>query len=68
MLHHNLPNHLVLIERMKDTRSDNYYHDEKNYCYIGRKTKRKLSLGDKVRVEVKKADMIKKQLDFALAE
>jgi len=56
------------LVRMKDARSDNYYHDEKNYCYIGRKTKRKLSLGDKVRVEVKKADMIKKQLDFALAE
>lgn len=56
------------LVRMKDARNDQYYYDEKNYCYIGRKTKRKLSLGDKVRVEVKKADMIKKQLDFALTE
>ena len=52
--------------RMKDLRDDQYYIDEKNYCLIGRKTKRKLSLGDKVKVEVIKADMMKKQLDFAL--
>jgi len=56
------------LVRMNEVRSKPYYHDEKNYCYIGRKNKRKLSLGDKVHVEVKKADMIKKQLDFALAE
>jgi ribonuclease R len=56
------------LVRMRDVRSDQYFHDEKNYCYIGRKTKRKICLGDKVRVEVKKADMIKKQLDFVLVE
>ena len=56
------------LVRLKDARSDQYYYDEKNFCYIGRKTKRRLSLGDKIRVEVKKADMIKKQLDFVLAE
>jgi ribonuclease R len=56
------------LVRLKDARSDTYYYDEKNFCYIGSRTKRKLSLGDKVRVVVKKADMIKKQLDFALVE
>ena len=56
------------LVRLKDARSDQYYFDEKNFCYIGRKTKRKLALGDKVQVLVKKADMIKKQLDFALVE
>jgi ribonuclease R len=52
--------------RMKDVTNDYYHFDEKNLCYIGRKTKRKFSLGDKVMVEVKKADMVKKQLDFML--
>ncbi|HNO70353.1 MAG TPA: S1 RNA-binding domain-containing protein, partial [Bacteroidia bacterium] len=52
--------------RMRDVKNDHYYFDEKNLCYIGRKTKRRFALGDKVLVEVKKADMVKKQLDFML--
>ncbi|TAL61428.1 MAG: ribonuclease R [Bacteroidetes bacterium] len=52
--------------RIKDLRDDIYFIDEQNYCLIGRKSKRKLSLGDKVRIEVLSADMIKKQLNFAL--
>jgi ribonuclease R len=52
--------------RIKDLRDDIYFIDEKNYCLIGRKSKRKLSLGDKVRVEVLSADMVKKQLNFLL--
>ena len=54
------------LVRIKDLRDDHYFIDEKNYCLVGRKTKRKLSLGDKVRVEIVSADMIKKQLNFAL--
>ena len=54
------------LVRIKDLRDDQYFIDEKNYCLIGRKSKRKLSLGDKVRIEVLSADMIKKQLNFAL--
>jgi len=54
------------LVRMKDLRDDQYFIDEKNYCLVGRKTKRKLALGDKVRIEVLSADMIKKQLNFAL--
>jgi ribonuclease R len=52
--------------RIKDLRDDQYFIDEKNYCLIGRKSKRKLSLGDKVKIEVLSADMMKKQLNFAL--
>lgn len=56
------------LVRIRDLRDDHYFIDEKNYCLVGRKTKRKFSLGDKVRVEVVSADMMKKQLNFALAE
>ena len=59
-------NHCEGLVRIKDLRDDQYYIDEKNYCLIGRKTKHKLLLGDKVRVEVKSADMMKKQLNFAM--
>ncbi len=52
--------------RIKDLRDDVYFIDEKNYCLVGRRSKRKLSLGDKVKIEVLSADMIKKQLNFAL--
>ena len=61
-----IDNHCEGLVRIKDLRDDQYFIDEKNYCLVGRKTKRKLSLGDKVRVEVKSADMMKKQLNFAL--
>lgn len=56
------------LVRMRDVRTDQYFFDEKNFCFIGRRHKRKLSLGDKVRIEVKRADLVKKQLDFMLAE
>lgn len=54
------------LVRIKDLRDDVYFIDEKNYCLIGRRSKRKLSLGDKVKIEVLSADMMKKQLNFAL--
>jgi len=54
------------LVRTKDLRDDDYILDEKNYCLIGRKSKRKLSLGDKVKIEVLSADMMRKQLNFAL--
>ncbi len=51
--------------KARDMRDDNYYFDEDNYRYVGRNTGRIYSLGDTVTIEVKRADLIKKQLDFA---
>jgi DNA-directed RNA polymerase subunit E'/Rpb7 len=50
---------------MKD---DFYAYDEDNYCYVGKRTKKVFALGDKVLIEIKTADMIKKQLDFLLVD
>lgn len=54
--------------RMRDIRDDMYYFDEENYCIRGKRTGKIYSLGDTVRIQVKKADLVKKQLDFGLIQ
>ena len=51
---------------VRDLADDYYDFDEKNFCLIGRKYHNKYTLGDIVRVQVARADLEKKQLDFAL--
>ncbi len=54
--------------RARDMKDDFYAYDEDNYCYVGKRTKKVFALGDKVLIEIKTADMIKKQLDFLLVD
>ncbi|MDD3877005.1 MAG: ribonuclease R [Bacteroidales bacterium] len=54
--------------QLKDIEEDFYYLDEENYCVVGQRYGRKYQLGDKVRIKVKKADLLKKQLDFLFIE
>jgi ribonuclease R len=61
-------NHCEGMIRLRDLHDDNYFFDEDNYCLRGRKYGKVLTLGDTVRIEVKRADLVKKQLDFALVE
>ncbi|MCH5235513.1 MAG: ribonuclease R [Muribaculaceae bacterium] len=51
---------------VRDLADDYYDFDEKNFCLTGRKYHNKYTLGDIVRVQVARADLEKKQLDFAL--
>ena len=51
---------------VRDLADDYYEYDEKNYCLIGRKHHNRYTLGDKVKVQVARADLDRKQLDFAL--
>ena len=51
---------------VRDLADDYYDYDEKNYCLIGRKYHNKYTLGDIVKVQVARADLERKQLDFAL--
>ena len=53
---------------MRDLDDDYYEFDEKNYCLRGRRTRRTYSLGDELTVKVAKANLERKQLDFALAD
>lgn len=51
---------------LRDLDDDYYEFDERNYCLWGRKHHHRYSLGDTVQVKVAKANLEKKQLDFAL--
>lgn len=51
---------------VRDLPDDFFDFDEKNYCLIGRRTHARYTLGDKVKVQVARADLDRKQLDFAL--
>ena len=51
---------------VRDLADDFYDYDEKNFCLVGRKYHNKYTLGDIVRVQVARADLDKKQLDFTL--
>jgi ribonuclease R len=52
--------------RLKDITDDFYVLDEKNYCIIGQRKKKKYQLGDEVKVKVKRVDLSKRQIDFSL--
>jgi ribonuclease R len=52
---------------VRDLADDFYEYDEENYCLRGRTTGKLYTLGDRVKVEVVKADMQKKQLDYRFA-
>ncbi len=49
---------------IRDIKDDQYTFDEDNYRIVGRRTGRIYTLGDSVMIKVKRADLIKKQLDF----
>jgi ribonuclease R len=54
---------LVPVSSLDD---DFYIFDEKNYCLVGRHTQQKYQLGDELTVEIMRANLEKKQLDFRL--
>ncbi|RZJ90176.1 MAG: ribonuclease R [Chryseobacterium sp.] len=54
--------------RLRDIADDFYVLDEKNYCIIGQRKKKKYQLGDEVKVKVKKVDLSKRQIDFSLVQ
>jgi ribonuclease R len=54
--------------RLKDMTDDQYEIDPKNYRVVGTRNKKKLSLGDKVRVKLVSADLDRKNLDFKIVQ
>jgi ribonuclease R len=61
----------LLVEgliRMRDLEDDYYIFDEKRYSLLGRRTKKRYRLGDRVRVKVIRVDTEERQLDFELVD
>lgn len=61
-------NHCEGMVPMRDLDDDYYDFDERNYCLVGRRHHHKYQLGDPIRIKVARANIEKRQLDFALAE
>ena len=51
---------------IRDLDDDYYEFDEKNYCLRGRRTRHTYSLGDELTIKVARANLERKQLDFAI--
>jgi len=52
--------------KVRDLGDDYYVLDQKNYCLIGQKTKKKFSLGDQVKFKIISASLEKKSIDCLL--
>ena len=60
-------NHCEGMVPMRDLDDDYYEFDERNYCLVGRRHHHKYQLGDPIVIKVARANVDKRQLDFALA-
>ena len=54
---------MVMLREIKE---DFFIYDEKNYCLIGKSTRKKFTLGDKVRIKVDKTNLEQKLIDYTL--
>jgi ribonuclease R len=53
--------------RLKDLEDDYYFLDEDNYQVIGQNKKKVFKLGNSIQIRIKRADFLKRELDFVLA-
>ena len=53
---------------MSELLDDFYEFDEKNYCITGIRTHKKYQLGDSIEIEIARANLERKQLDFRMAD
>lgn len=59
-------NHCEGLVPVRDLADDYYEFDEKNFCLVGQRHHTRYRLGDVVTVQVARADLPRKQLDFML--
>ncbi len=52
---------LVKVSTLGD---DFYVFDEQRECFVGRRSKRVIKVGDRLRVQVERVDLVKRQIDF----
>ena len=54
---------MVMLREIKE---DFFIYDEKNYCLIGKATRKKFTLGDKIRIKVSKTNLEQRLIDYTL--
>jgi len=54
--------------RLSDIGDDYYTFDAPNYCAVGKNNGQEYRMGDAVKIKVRRADLVKKQLDFELVQ
>lgn len=53
------------LVRMREMDDDFYFFDERRYALVGRKTRKVFRIGTRVRVKIVKANVEKREIDFA---
>ena len=61
-------NHCEGMIPIRDLKDDYYEFDERNFCLVGRRRHNRYQLGDAIRIQVARANLDKKQLDFTICE
>ena len=56
---------MIKVNEMKD---DKYYYNERRRCMIGKRKGREFFLGDELYIQVVKADVVNRYLDFIITE
>ncbi len=56
------------LVRISDIGNDFYLFEKENYRIIGKNTKKRYTLGDKVKIKVKSVDLERKSIDYELAK
>lgn len=56
---------MITIREMDD---DFYVFDDKNYCIIGQRKHKRYQIGDDIKIQLIRANLQKRQIDFGLAE
>ena len=51
---------------LRDIKEDFFIFDEKNYCVVGKSSRVKFTLGDKVKIKVSKVNIEQKLIDYEL--
>jgi ribonuclease R len=51
---------------VRDMEDDYYVYDEKNFALIGKRTRKRYRLGDKVDIKVVRVDPEEREIDFVL--
>jgi len=54
--------------KLRDLMDDSYFHDPKAHSIVGAKSGKTYRLGDEIKIQVVKANLIQKQLDFKIVE